>query len=344
MKRVKVGVIGAGTWGSVHARVYSSLPEVELVAICDINQEKARTLAVETGAKMVYSDYAELLQRSDISAVSVALPDFLHTEVVVAAAKRKKNILIEKPLATSLVDAKKCVEAIKKNKVICMVDFSLRWMSPFLKAKESIKTGQIGEPQFCYFEQSNVKKLPLTMLKWADKSNVGWFLGSHSVDMIRWLFNDEVRQVFSRSNRRVLVKQGIETEDFFISILELQNGGIAVIENTWILPDAHPSLGVCKCKIVGSEGSISIDILDNASLCVERGSCKIEYPNMFGLNYVNGKIEGSPRESISHFIQCIQTGSRPIVTEDDGLAAVKIIEAIQKSANTRKPVKIDISN
>ena len=87
MKKAGFGLIGTGLWGEMHARTYTSSPEVELKAICDLREDRAKEVADKYGVKDWYSDYKELLERDDISAVSIATPDFAHTDIAVAAAK-----------------------------------------------------------------------------------------------------------------------------------------------------------------------------------------------------------------------------------------------------------------
>ena len=110
------GVIGAGTWGSLHARVYADLPGARLAAVCDADGDRAATAAAPTCAR-VYTDLREMLADPEIHAVSVALPDPLHREAVVAAAEAGKHVLVEKPLATTEADALTMIEAARRANV-----------------------------------------------------------------------------------------------------------------------------------------------------------------------------------------------------------------------------------
>src|SRR5207244_2267206 len=105
------GVIGVGTWGEMHARVYAGTPGIRLAAICDQDAERARRVSEKLGTVPVYTDYRELLADANVRAVSVVLPDYLHREAAVAAAQSGKHLLIEKPLATTEADALAVIEA-----------------------------------------------------------------------------------------------------------------------------------------------------------------------------------------------------------------------------------------
>ncbi|MEM2998586.1 MAG: Gfo/Idh/MocA family oxidoreductase, partial [Thermoproteota archaeon] len=114
MGLIRVGVIGCGVMGRYHARVYSELPGVRLVATADVVEKNARVAAREFGAEKWYTDYNDLLARPDIDAVSIAVPDHLHREPTIAAAKAGKAVLLEKPIATTLRDADAIVNAVRK--------------------------------------------------------------------------------------------------------------------------------------------------------------------------------------------------------------------------------------
>src|SRR5579871_1713527 len=104
MPDIGFGVIGVGTWGELHARVYASTPGARLAAVCDADGERARRVGESCGADRIYDDYHDLLADPGVQAVSIVLPDFLHRDAAVAAATAGKHLLIEKPLATTEED------------------------------------------------------------------------------------------------------------------------------------------------------------------------------------------------------------------------------------------------
>src|SRR5690606_4209274 len=114
MERVGVALIGAGVFGERHAQAYSRHHAVEFVAVCDLNEERARAVAEHYGAHYATGDYRALLADPAVRAVSIALPDHLHREVAVAAAEAGKDILVEKPLATTVEDAEAIVAAAER--------------------------------------------------------------------------------------------------------------------------------------------------------------------------------------------------------------------------------------
>ena len=133
-----------------------------------------------------------LAEKASIDAVSIVTPDFAHADIACCFADHKKDMLIEKPLATTRADAGRIVEAVQRNHVRCMVDLHNRWNAPFNTCKQMIDAGKLGTPYTAYIRHSDCKWVATDMLSWAAKSSILWFLGSHSLDTLRWLFDDEV--------------------------------------------------------------------------------------------------------------------------------------------------------
>jgi len=339
MEKVGFGVIGAGIWGTVHARVYAEDPRVRLVAICDIDRKKAKEVADKFGAESYYTDFQELVDNPDITAVSVATPDFTHFQPAMAAINKGKHLLIEKPIATRVEEAAKILEEAKKTKIKLMVDFHNRWNPCFLKIKSSIEKGEVGEVSLIYLRLSNPSVVPLSWFSWSGKSSVAWFLGSHTVDLARWLLKDEAKKVYCVSRSKLLREKGVNTPDFFESIIEFEKGAVVVMENAWILPETEPNIVDFKCQVIGSKGSMYADLSHHRAL-EKYTEEKAEYPDLFALNEIYGKLTGFAFHSIEHFIDCVIEDKEPISTGKDGLEVTKIICAMEESILSGNPVRI----
>jgi predicted dehydrogenase len=338
MKPVRMGIIGLGLWGQAHARIIASHPSSELVAVCDLDESKASAVGAQYNVPH-FTDYKALLRSDTIDAISIVTPDFAHTEFAVAAAEAGKHVLIEKPLATKTKECELIIRAMEKNKVRIMVDFHNRWNPPFASAKETIAAGQLGDLVSAYFRLTDVISVPTKMLSWSAKSSILWFLGSHTVDTLRWLFKDEVKRVFAVSRSGILKAQGIDVADVYQAILEFRQGGIATIENNWIVPNTQPFVNDFKFNMLGSKGMISIDLSNNQAY--ERFlENQADHPDIFVKPVIHGKPMGFAHESIRSFIDCL-AGDVPFVVDAyDGLEVTKVIEAIILSAETREPVLV----
>lgn len=322
-------VIGSGLWGSLHARVYNDAEHTRLAAVCDLDKDRATAVASKFGAE-AYTELDAMLARDDIDAVSIVTPDFAHTDLALAAIAAGKDVLVEKPLATTSADCRRIIGAAKSAGVKLMVDFHNRWSPPFCSAKTSIDQGEVGSVRLIYYRLSDTIFVPTEMLSWAGKSTVQWFIGSHSLDTVTWLIGDRVTSVYAVSRSVVLKGKGIDTPDFYEVILEFANGAVAVVENCWILPNSIPNIIDLKCEVVGSAGALYVDGSSNRT--IERYTAdKAWYPDVLVMHEVHGKQMGLAAESIRHFVDCVVEDRQPTVTGEDGLRVTELIEAIERS-------------
>ena len=340
MDKIAMGIIGVGGWGELHATVYAYEPQVDLVAVCDLDASRASHVAEQHGAKRHYTDYRELLADKDIRAVSIVTPDFSHTEIAVAAAEAGKDILLEKPMATTVEECERIGAAAKKAGVTLMVDFHNRWNPIFYKARSAIERGQLGVPKLIYLRLNDQIMFPAEHLPWAGKSSIAWFVGSHCVDLTSWLFDDEVRRVFSVARSGVLEGMGIPTPDFFETVLEYKKGGVAVVENCWILPGTTPAVIDFKCEVIGTEG---VTYMDGAKHRAYEKYTKdvAKYSDVLVRPTVFDKPIGFAVESIRYFVECLVKNQQPCVGAAEGTAATRIICAVNESVKTGIPVELD---
>jgi len=339
MEKVRVALIGTGTWGNIHAQTYTEYPRAALAAVCDLNQERAHKTAAQYGVSRVYTDYRKMLKEDGIDAVAIVTPDFAHREIIEEAARAGKHIIVEKPLATTHEDLARITEAVTNEGVKFMVDFHNRWSPPLAVARNDIEEGKLGDLISGYLRLNNTFYVPLKMLAWSASSSILWFLGSHAVDTLRYLFQDEIVRVYSVSRSGVLRALGLDVPDIYQTILEFKNGPIATIENHWIMPDSSPKLNDFKVNILGSKGMFNMDLTHNQ--LIERylaNGC--DRPDASGDPVIRGRHVGFVHESIKHFVDCVADGKDPEVTLDDGVRVSKVILAIMESAKMREPVKV----
>jgi predicted dehydrogenase len=144
---VKVGIVGLGLVSSSHIKGFQAHPGAEVVAVCDLNEARAKAVAEEFGIEKYYTSFDEMLADPDINTVSIATPTFTHRPLAVAAAEAGKHIMCEKPLALGIDDARAICEAAETNGVTLAVEESYVFMTSLLKARELIDAGAIGKPQ-----------------------------------------------------------------------------------------------------------------------------------------------------------------------------------------------------
>jgi len=338
--KLKMAIVGAGIWGENHAKIYKAHPFAEVVAVCDRNKKAAACLAQKMSIPAVYEDCGEMLLKSGCDAVAIVTPDFAHADLAVMAANHGKDILIEKPIATTRADVFRILEAVEKNKVRAMVDLHNRWSPPFNAAKQSILDGELGDIRSGYMRLNDIKWVATDMLPWAAQSSILWFLGSHSLDTLRWLFDDEVTRVYAVSRDGVLRDRGVDTADEYLTTLEFRNGGIAQMENGWITPDANPCVNDIKCNILGTKGMISIDT-SHHNLIQKYTDEKVTVPDILVQNSVFGIPKGFAFESIRSFVDRILSGDEFRVSLKDAANTSLAILSIMESAKQRMPVDVE---
>lgn len=337
--KLKMAIVGAGIWGENHAKIYQSHPFAEVVAICDMNYGKAKAIGSKLGIDRVYDNYEEMFRDSGCDAVAIVTPDFAHADIAVAAANHKKDLLIEKPLATTREDVFRIMEAVEANRVRAMVDLHNRWSPPFNAAHQAVERGELGEVYSAYMRLNDIKWVATDMLPWAAKSSILWFLGSHSLDTLRWFFQDEVKRVYCVSREGILKDMKVDTVDEYLTTIEFKHGGIAQMENGWITPNANPCVNDIKFNVLGTKGMIAIDA-SNHNLIQQYTDNKTLIPDVLVQNTIFGKPKGFAFESIRGFVDCILDGSEFPVTVYDAANTSLAILSILESAKTRTPVDV----
>lgn len=340
MEKIRMALVGAGTWGANHARIYKAHPFADVVAICDMNLEKAQKVAAEEGIEKVYSDYNKMFAECECDAVAIVTPDFAHVDVAVAAANAKKHILIEKPLATTREGAEKILEAVRRNGVRAMVDLHNRWNPPFHAAYQSIRAGELGKAYSAYFRLNDCRWVATDMLPWAAKSSILWFLGSHSLDTLMWMFDSRPVRVYSVSKKGVLAAEGVDTVDEYLTTIEFANGAVAQMENGWVTPNANPCVNDIKFNILGDKGMIAIDA-SNHNMIQKYTDTQVTVPDVIVQNKIFGQPKGFAFESIRAFVDCLLTGEEFPVSIEDAAYGVIALLAVMESAEKRMPVEIN---
>jgi len=337
MKLLNTAVVGCGLFGENHVKAYAEHARSQCVAVFDLNAKRAAEVAKKYKVKAAKS-LDEIARDRSIKAVSIATPDFAHTETALALLAAGKHLLIEKPITTSTAEARQILAAAKKARRTVMVDFHNHWNPPFLALKQRIDAGELGRPVMGYARLSNPITIPFGMLSWAGKSGPQWFLFPHVVDLMRWLIGrQEALRVTAHARRTILKKKGADTYDAIQATVTFEDC-FATFETCWILPKSWPTLIDFQMNLVGSKSTAQVN-------CTEQG-LRVATPSAFqtpftaGLLDAFGRPEGFVVMPIYHFVDCILDGKPPLVTAEDGLAATQIIEAMVRSIEECRTVEI----
>jgi len=329
---VRVAVIGAGFMGERHARIYAGLPDVELIAVCDVREAAASDLADRTGAR-AYSDFRQLLGRDDLDAVSVCTPDALHREPCELAARAGRHVLVEKPIATTVADAEAIVEAAARARVTLLVGHCLRFDPRYDQARQAVGQGELGILQTVYTRRANTVAAQDRL---GGRCSLPLFLGVHDYDVMRWLTGSEVERVTAESKWGLLRELGFPVEDANCALLRFRSGVLGIAELNWILPRGFPASGDHRLDLVGSAGSLSIATLETGLRRAD-GQRAVQVDTASAPS-VQGHPGGMFYFELRHFIDCVRGRATPALTPDDAVQALRIAQAVQQAAASGLPV------
>ena len=340
MNRIKMAIVGAGLWGESHASIYKEHPLADPVAVCDLNKERAEAFAAKFGIPQVYTDYREMLKTCDCDAVAIVTPDFLHADIAIACAEAKKDMIIEKPLATTRDDVMRMVEAFERNRVRAMVDMHNRWNPAFNSTKQLVSTGKYGVPTNAHFRLNDNLWVATDMLKWCAKSSILWFLGSHSLDTSNWIINDYPVEVYSVKTEGKLKSLGIDTVDTYMSTYKYKNGAVLQMENSWATPNGNTNVNDFKFYLLCTDGAFNINGSSHDLLQVT-DSERVITEDILVKNFVFDRCKGFAYESIRSFIDKLASGEAFHVSINECANVSLALLATMESANTGRPVAIE---
>jgi predicted dehydrogenase len=331
---VRVGIIGAGLWGTNHALALKDHPGCALTVICDRDASRARALAERFGCEWTTS--VEAVAASDVEAVTVATPDHLHAEPVLAMLAAGKHVLVEKPIATTVAEAAAMVEAADRAGRTLMVDFHARWHPLYMGAKAYVERGDLGPPVMGYARLSDTIYVPTEMLAWGSQSGPEWFLFPHTMDLVRWLFAREPVEVYAKGTRGVLERRGINCWDTIQALVEFEGGAICTFETSWIVPNSFTNVVDNRVSIYGESGGL--EVKNEPSLWAFTDRFHTPFSSSSVTRY--GKVWGYQYEPIRYFVDCVARGISPESTGRDGLVVTAMIAATLQSLAERRPVRV----
>ncbi len=323
---VRTAIIGSGIRGSLFAQGLKQNPDATLVGICDTNNQSLNSAAAKWEVQG-YTEIDTLLKGQNPDAVIICTPDFAHQEYVIAAANHGIHVMVEKPLAISEEAANQILKVVQKAGIICQLAFENRWNPPFVKIKQAVDNGELGDISLINTRLNDTLFVPAKMLSWADKSTVGWFLLPHLVDLAIWLSGKKPSKVYAVANKKVLPSIGINTYDTICTTLSFHDDMQAMFETSWVLPDSLPSIFDFKFEILGDKGLMHADVQDQM---VHQSTQKHTYPGTLAYE-ANGKTHGFPLHMLDSFIECVKEGTKPQATVEEGYEVTRIIDAIHQS-------------
>lgn len=327
----RIAVVGCGFFGRMHAEIFAAMREAELACVVDINCEAAKALALRLHTQYAV-DFKAVIGRKDIDIVDVCVPDSMHTEIVLEAIRNEKHILIEKPLADTVENARTLLDACRGYHKKVMVAHICRFDIRYERAFEAVRSGSLGE---IIYIASKRNSPTLGAKRYARNCKLITHSGVHDIDLMRWFMDCEYRSVYAVGRRVRMVREGFEDcLDSVQAIFTFQNGVTYSMENTWALPDKYPSYIDAHIDIVGSKGMLSLDFGNQGYNVYTNERCAMEDVSYWTESF--GERKGDLSTELSHFVNCVLYDEKPRVAVEDGyeaaVAAAKALESVDTGA------------
>ncbi|WP_404455502.1 Gfo/Idh/MocA family protein [Oceanobacillus kapialis] len=324
---MKIGIMSVA---HMHAHSYihaiKQLPDLEVAGIYDDNTERGQEAAAKHN--VAYFSEPEAFLAQDMQAVIVCSENVKHKEMVLQAAKAKKHILCEKPIATNLEDAAEMITSCNENEVILQIAFPVRFSTPIRQVKAAIERGEVGD--VIAFRTTNRGQNP-----------GGWFIDNtlsgggavldhtvHMVDIMRWFSGKEITAVHAHVDSFF---HDIPTDDMGLLTLGFEEGIIASHDASWSKFAAYPTWGDVTIEVIGTKKTIRADALQTHLRHYQEGEKPLRH-EFFGSDM--------DLDLIKDFSNTVKHGGAPSITGYDGLKALEVSLAAYESSKKRKTIRL----
>ncbi|MFC5407043.1 Gfo/Idh/MocA family protein [Cohnella soli] len=353
MNPIRIGVIGTGSISECHLSAYNSNSNAKIVAICDVNEERASKVAAKYGADKVFTDYHKLLADPDIDAVSVCTWNNTHAPISIAALEAGKHVLVEKPLARTVEEALAIERAVRSTGKLLQVGFVRRYDPNVKMLREFAERGEFGE--IYYAKASTIRRLgnPGGWFADVDRSGGGPLIdiGVHVIDLVWYLMGrpkattvsgNVYNKLGNRSNVRHLSfykaadydASKNTVEDLASAVIRFENGASLMVDVSYSL---HAKKDEGSVKLYGVNGSFEID--PEIAIVTEKYDTIL---NIEPQTDSKAGFAGQPAfdNEINHFIDCIANGTEQMSPVEDGVELMKILCAIYESAAKGEEIRL----
>lgn len=329
----RVAVIGVGSMGRNHARVYNELPDAELVAVSDTNEAAASSVGSQFGVR-AYSDYRAMLADEKPEAVTIAVPTALHEEVAIAALDAGAHILVEKPIAATVQEGQTIIQKAAEVKRVLMIGHIVRFNPALQTLKQKLQDGDLGKifQVFC----RRAGPFPARI------RDVGVVvdLAPHDIDIMRFLTGRDPERVFAETEQRIHT----DHEDLLFGLLRFPDRITGALEINWLTPTK-----VREVLVLGERGMFRVDDLTQDLYFYENAHANNSvWP---ALATLKGVSEGSMtrfalqryeplKAELQAFLKAVRGEASVPVTGEDGLAALRLALALVESGEKHQVIAV----
>ena len=340
---IKIGVVGLGVGRAFHLKHFQAIPGVRIQALCDQNAELLQTTAAEYAAPQTFTDFDRFLDGADVDAVALAVPNFLHHPMTLAALDRGWHVLCEKPMALNAAEALEMRAKVRATGRKFMIHFNQRFRAEHQFFKAIIDSGKLGDIYYASTGWRRMRGIP----KFG-----GWFgqkrmsgggplidLGVHMLDLTRWLIGSPraltvSASTFSHLGESLAREQSKEfdVEDLATALIRFDNGTSLMLEVNWALNfEEREKIFLELSGKMGGLSNVTYDYKDTTT-CIfreENGAMVKTVPLKYPAAFENAQ---------AHFVRCIREDLEPNAGVDDGVEIMRILDAIYASALAQREV------
>jgi predicted dehydrogenase len=337
VREVRVGVVGLGRFGRLHARILSELPGCEVSALCEVDGPTLERCGKEYGVRALYSDLEAMLGSEDLDAVDVVTDEPAHGSQAMLCLEHGKAVFVEKPLATNGDEAEAVARTSRDTGLPVVVGNISRFDARYAILRRELDAGRFGRVSLVQAKRSFSR---------------AWFAGFgsrvhpvfesmiHDLDLALWYLPSPVRRVYAQAH-----STGDGVPNTLVATLTAEDGALAVLQSTWLVPDAAPITLAgppagpldlwgtidAQLEVVGTLQVGKVDLMAHGlSLW---GDSAVRTPDTGLWPEVHGRVSGALREELSHFLECVRTGKQShVVPPETGAVAVHLAEAIVRSS------------
>ena len=331
MKKLRLGIVGAGRIGRVHARTVSNCPNAAPIAITDINRAAAEEVAQLYGFSRVAEDSRQIFESSDIDAVLICSATNTHAQMITQAAAGGKHIFCEKPIDYDLSRIDSALDSVERAGVKLQVGFNRRFDANFTRVRKAIESGEIGTPHLMHIISRDPAPPPISYIKVS--GGMFFDMTIHDFDMARFLMG-EVDEIYAAAGVMVNPEIGEAGDlDTAVITLKFKSGAIGTIDNSRQAVYGYDQ----RVEVLGSKGSIATgNCFPNQAVV----STSTEVHRDLPLNFFMERYAESFATELQAFISAIAEDKEPRVTGLDGRMPVLMGMAANKSYKEGRPVHL----
>jgi len=343
MRKIRFAIIGCGRIAPKHAESIQQIGGADLVAVCDIIEEKAQSFAKKYQADF-YIDYLKVLERNDIDVVNICTSSGLHAEIGIAAAKAGKHVIVEKPMSMHLKEADELIKACKESGVKLAVCHQNRFNKSIKQLRQALEQGRFGRlthgnATIRWNRNDDYYKQATWRGTWKDDGGVLMNQSIHNIDLLQWMLGP-VESIFAYTARNL---RKIEAEDVAVAVLKFSNGALGNIEaSSTIYPkNLEETLNIFGETGTACIGGMAVNKIESwrfkedfeeeekEIIAVQ----EVDPPNVYGFGH---------QELILDMIGAIRENREPMINGQEGRKALEIILGIYKSVATGQPVRLPL--